>query len=176
MPPLANRLGIHWLKSELEDLSFKYLRPELFKEIQNNLASNSEDREEYIKVTNTELTRSLEESGVSASVKGRSKHLFSIWNKMERQNLSFEEVHDLIGFRIIVPTLRSCYETLGIIHAKWKPVPGRFKDYIAMPKPNLYQSLHTTVIGPKGNRIEIQIRTPEMNRIAEQGIASSLEI
>ncbi|MCL4149456.1 UNVERIFIED_CONTAM: hypothetical protein GTU68_018192, partial [Idotea baltica] len=170
--PLANRLGIHWLKSELEDISFRYLRPELYNDIFSNLALSEQGREDFINATNKELTRSLEEAGVSASVKGRSKHLFSIWNKMERQNLTFEEVHDLIGFRIIVPTLRSCYETLGIIHAKFKPVPGRFKDYIAMPKPNLYQSLHTTVIGTNGNRIEIQIRTPDMHRIAEQGIAA----
>lgn len=170
--PLANRLGIHWLKSELEDLCFKYLRPALYESISEKLADSETSREEYIKLTANEIVRTLEEAGVSAAVTGRSKHYFSIWNKMERQNLTFEEVHDLIGFRIIVPTLRSCYEGLGIIHAKWKPAPGRFKDYIAMPKPNMYQSLHTTVIGPKGHRIEVQIRTPEMNRVAEEGIAA----
>ncbi|MBX7137846.1 MAG: bifunctional (p)ppGpp synthetase/guanosine-3',5'-bis(diphosphate) 3'-pyrophosphohydrolase [Oligoflexia bacterium] len=170
--PLANRLGIQWLKSELEDLCLRYLRPELFKLIQENFDSSSSQRADYIAETTKEIQRVLSEAGVSASVKGRSKHFYSVWRKMEKDNLAFEDVYDLLGFRVLVPSLRACYESLGIIHSQWKPVPKRFKDYIAMPKPNMYQSLHTTVIGPKGHRIEIQIRTPEMDKIAEEGIAA----
>lgn len=170
--PLANRLGLHWLKSELEDLSFKYLRPELYSQILARFDQDRAEREEYIQNTTERIVKMLEEAGVSASVKGRAKHFYSIWQKMERSNISFDEVNDALGFRVIVPTIRACYETLGVVHSQWKPVPGRFKDYIAMPKPNMYQSLHTTVIGSQGRRIEIQIRTPEMNRIAEEGIAA----
>lgn len=170
--PLANRLGLHWLKSELQDLCLLYLRPEIYKLIKENLARTKSERDNYVKDTITEIVRKLEKAGISGSIKGRSKHFYSIWQKMERQNLTLEEVHDLHGFRVIVASLRACYETLGVIHAAWKPVPGRFKDYIAMPKPNMYQSLHTTVIGPRGQRIEIQIRTPEMDRVADEGIAA----
>lgn len=170
--PLANRLGIQWLKSELEDNCLLYLRPELFELIRTSFDRTASERERYVEQVTQEISRLLEESGVSASVKGRSKHYYSIWQKMERDNLSFDEVYDLLGFRVLVPTLRACYETLGLVHANWKPVPNRFKDYIAMPKPNMYQSLHTTVIGPGGQRIEIQIRTPDMDRIAEEGIAA----
>lgn len=170
--PLANRLGIHWLKSELEDYCLLYLRPELHHLIKESFDRSSFEREAYLADTTREVVKRLEEAGVSASVKGRAKHFYSIWQKMEKSNLAFDEVTDLIGFRIIVPTVRACYESLGIIHAAWKPIPGRFKDYIAMPKPNMYQSLHTTVIGPNGQRVEFQIRTPEMNKIAEEGIAA----
>ena len=170
--PLAHRLGIYWIKSELEDLCLLSLRPEIYDSIKENLARTKAERDQYVRDTVQELSAHLEGAGISASVTGRSKHFNSIWEKMERSNLSFDEVHDLHGFRVIVPTLRACYETLGVIHAAWKPVPGRFKDYIAMPKPNMYQSLHTTVIGPEGSRIECQIRTPEMHRIAEEGIAA----
>ncbi len=170
--PLANRLGLHWIKSELEDLSFRYLRPELYVQIQEHSEVTQQQREAYIRSTTDRIVQLLESAGVSASVKGRAKHFFSIWQKMEKNNLGFEEVHDHLGFRIIVPTVRACYETLGVVHAEWKPVPGRFKDYIAMPKPNMYQSLHTTVIGPEGQRVEVQIRTPEMHKIAEEGIAA----
>ncbi len=170
--PLANRLGIFWLKSELEDLCLMALRPEIYRLIKDSFDSAARQRDEYIEATTKQLILKLEEAGVSASVKGRSKHFYSIWQKMERQNLAFEEIHDLLGFRILVPTVRACYESLGVVHAAWKPVPTRFKDYIAMPKPNMYQSLHTTVIGPQGQRIEIQIRTPEMNKVAEEGIAA----
>ena len=170
--PIANRLGIHWIKSELEDLCLKYLRPEIYEIIQKDFALTREQRDNYIALTAKAIVDVLEKSGVSASVTGRSKHFYSVWQKMERNKLAFEEVHDIIGFRVIVPTLRACYETLGIVHATWKPVPGRFKDYIAMPKPNMYQSLHTTAIGPEGRRIEIQIRTPDMHRVAEEGIAA----
>jgi guanosine-3',5'-bis(diphosphate) 3'-pyrophosphohydrolase len=170
--PLAHRLGIHWMKSELEDLCLLTLRPEIYSMIKENLARTKAERDAYVRDTVEELSRHLESMGISASITGRAKHFNSIWEKMERNNLGFEEVYDLHGFRVIVPTVRACYETLGIIHAEWKPVPGRFKDYVAMPKPNMYQSLHTTVIGPDGNRIECQIRTPEMHRIAEEGIAA----
>ena len=170
--PLANRLGIHWLKSELEDLCLFSIRPEIFALIKENFDKSAEERDDYITTTAKEIAKKLEESGISAAVKGRSKHYYSIWQKMEANNLPFDEVHDVLGFRIIVPSERACYETLGVIHAGYKPVPNRFKDYVAMPKPNMYQSLHTTVIGPEGQRIEVQIRTPEMNRVAEEGIAA----
>ncbi len=170
--PLANRLGIFWLKSELEDLCLKVLRPEIYRLIEDSLQSSKEEREKYVRETCQEIVEVLRQAGISAAVTGRPKHFYSIWRKMEKDNLGVEEVHDIHGFRIIVPTVRTCYEALGVIHSAWKPVPGRFKDYIAMPKPNMYQSLHTTVIGPGGQRIEIQIRTPEMNRIAEEGIAA----
>jgi GTP pyrophosphokinase len=170
--PLANRLGIHWLKSELEDLCLLYLRPELYHQIDDYLKKTAPGRDAYVERVTLEIQKTLNNAGVSASVKGRGKHLYSIWQKMEKDNLSFEDVYDLMGFRVIVPTVRACYESLGIVHATWKPVPGRFKDYIAMPKPNMYQSLHTTLIGPEGQRIEIQIRTPEMHRVAEEGIAA----
>lgn len=170
--PLANRLGIHWMKSELEDLCLKYLRPEIYKVIEESFNKTDEERQKYIDDTQNAILSELEKVGVSASVKGRIKHYASIWHKMVKHTLAFEEVHDVIGFRVVVPTVRGCYEALGVCHSSWKPVPGRFKDYIAMPKPNMYQSLHTTVIGPGGQRIEIQIRTPEMHRIAEEGIAA----
>jgi len=170
--PLANRLGINWLKSELEDLSLKYLHPEIFEQISGRFALESADTEGYLKTTETEIEQVLTEAGISASVSGRAKHAYSVWTKMERNKIGFEEVHDLIGFRVIVSSLRACYEALGVMHATWRPVPGRFKDYIAVPKPNMYQSLHTTVIGPEGRRVEVQVRTAEMHRIAEEGIAA----
>ena len=170
--PIANRLGIHWLKSELEDLCFYYLRPELYKQIEEFIKRSAPEREAYVERVSREIQETLAEAGVSASVKGRGKHFYSIWQKMEKDNVSFEEVYDLLGFRVVVPTVRACYEGLGIVHSKWKPVPNRFKDYVAMPKPNMYQSLHTTVIGPSGQRIEIQFRTPDMHKVAEEGIAA----
>lgn len=170
--PLANRLGIYWLKSELEDASLLFLRPEIYHLLRENLGKTAEERSQYIKDTCKAIAAALEENGVTGQVSGRAKHLFSVWQKMERNNLAFDEVHDLLGFRVLVGTLRACYETLGIVHSKWPPVPDRFKDYIAMPKPNMYQSLHTTVIGPAGHRVEVQIRTFDMHRIAEEGIAA----
>ncbi|MEZ4754859.1 MAG: bifunctional (p)ppGpp synthetase/guanosine-3',5'-bis(diphosphate) 3'-pyrophosphohydrolase [Bdellovibrionota bacterium] len=170
--PLANRLGIFWLKSELEDLCLKYLRPEIYELIESGLEADNTQRQDYITETSAKISQYLKEAGISAAVSGRRKHKFSVWEKMESKNLSLDEVHDLLGFRIIVPTVRACYEALGVVHSSLKPVPNRFKDYIAMPKPNMYQSLHTTVIGPLGERIELQIRTPEMHTIAEQGIAA----
>lgn len=170
--PLSNRLGIHWLKSELEDLCLLYLRPELYHQIEEHLKKTAPGRDAYVERVTLLIQKTLSDAGVSASVKGRGKHFYSIWQKMEKDNIALDQVYDLLGFRVIVPTVRACYETLGIVHSTWKPVPGRFKDYIAMPKPNMYQSLHTTLIGPEGQRIEIQIRTPDMNRVAEEGIAA----
>jgi len=170
--PLAHRLGINWMKSELEDLAFRYLKPEIFNSIKEKVSLKKKERSLYIDDVVRLLSRELEQNGVAADVKGRPKHFFSIYQKMERQGLIFDEIFDLIAFRILVPTTMDCYGALGVVHAAWKPIPGRFKDYIAMPKPNNYQSLHTTVIGPQGTRIEIQIRTPEMHEIAERGIAA----
>jgi GTP diphosphokinase / guanosine-3',5'-bis(diphosphate) 3'-diphosphatase len=170
--PLANRLGIHWLKSELEDLSMRYLRPTLYEELKASFEQTREQRSAYVQDTSTTLSQLFVDAGMSVSIKGRAKHFFSIWQKMERNNIGLDEIHDLMGFRVLVASLRECYEALGVVHAAWKPIPGRFKDYIAMPKPNMYQSLHTTVIGPGGHRVEIQIRTTEMNKIAEEGIAA----
>ncbi len=170
--PLANRLGIHWLKSDLQDYTLLYLRPEVYEYIRESFGVTAAERESYIELTSELLRNVLKEHGIEAKIKGRVKHFFSVWQKMEKNNLKFEEIHDLLGFRVLVHTLQDCYETLGVIHNAWKPVPGRFKDYIGMPKSNLYQSLHTTVIGPEGRRIEVQIRTEEMNSVAEEGIAA----
>jgi GTP pyrophosphokinase len=170
--PLANRLGIHWIKSELEDLCLKTLRPEIYNLISENYQKRGSEWNKYIEDVTLSVKQKLEENGISGSIKGRAKHYYSIWKKMEESNISFDEIYDILGFRIIVPTVRACYETLGVLHSNFKPVPGRFKDFIAMPKPNMYQSLHTTVIGPGGQRIELQIRTPEMNKVAEEGIAA----
>ena len=173
--PLANRLGIFWMKSELEDLSLRYLHPEVYQHLAEKTASKEKETAGYISEV-AGPSQQAEEFKARAEVSGRSKHLYSIYRKMQMQNLDFEEVYDLIAFRIIVDSVRDCYEALGIIHSLWKPVPGRFKDYIAMPKANMYQSLHTTVIGPAGKRIEVQIRTHEMHRIAEAGDRRPLEI
>ena len=170
--PLAHRLGIHWMKSELEDLAFRYLKPEIYEKVKQFVSQKRMERERYTNEVTTLIKRELEQNGISGDVTGRPKHFYSIYRKMERFGSSFEEIHDLIAFRVIVPTTMECYGALGAMHAAWKPVPGRFKDYIAMPKPNHYQSLHTTVIGPYGHRIEIQIRTSEMHEIAESGIAA----
>ena len=170
--PIAHRLGIYWLKSELEDLSFRYLNTSAYGSLKAFVATKRKEREEYIASVIEILSRRLDESGVKAEVTGRPKHFFSIHSKMQEMGLSFEEIYDLVAFRIIVDTVRECYEALGVVHANWKPVPGRFKDYIALPKVNMYQSLHTTVIGPRGQRMEVQIRTREMHKVAEEGIAA----
>lgn len=170
--PLAHRLGVHWIKSELEDLSLRYLRPDVYENIKRAVNKKKVEREQDIKKTISLLERIISEHGINGAVSGRPKHFFSIYEKMEREGLIFDEIYDLIAFRVIVPTLMECYTVLGIVHAKWKPIPGRFKDYIAMPKPNGYQSLHTTVIGSDGSRVEIQIRTHEMHEVAEKGIAA----
>jgi GTP pyrophosphokinase len=170
--PLANRLGISWVKTELEDLSFRYTKPREFQELENKVDRKKKDREKYIDDVVHIIEGKLKESGVEAQVGGRFKHFYSIYKKMRAQEIEFEQVPDVIAFRIITKEVGSCYGALGLIHQMWKPVPGRFKDFIAIPKANMYQSLHTTVIGPLSERIEIQIRTEEMHKIAEEGIAA----
>jgi len=170
--PLAHRLGIQWVKVELEDQSFRYLKPHDFKDISERLDHKKKDHERYIEEVKSILETKLAEASIGAKVTGRLKHHYSIYRKMRSNNLEFDQVHDLIAFRIITGSVTGCYEALGLVHAQWKPVPGRFKDYIAIPKPNMYQSLHTTAIGPYGERVEIQIRTDEMHRVAEEGIAA----
>ena len=170
--PIAHRLGIYWLKSELEDFSFRYLNPSAYATLKAYVAKTRAEREEYIQSVLEILSRRLKEAGVEAEVTGRPKHFFSIHSKMQQEELNFDQIYDLVAFRIIVPTLRECYEALGVVHANWKPIPGRFKDYIALPKANMYQSLHSTIIGPRGQRMEVQIRTREMHEVAELGIAA----
>ena len=170
--PLANRLGIQQFKSELEDLSFRYLESDAFEELAAALTKTKRERDKYIADVSKTLASRLAEQGFAADVAGRAKHLYSIWRKMKSQGLELEQIHDVIAFRVLVESVSDCYAALGVIHSKWTPVPGRFKDYIALPKPNMYQSLHTTVIGPGRERIEIQIRTHEMHRVAERGIAA----
>jgi guanosine-3',5'-bis(diphosphate) 3'-pyrophosphohydrolase len=171
--PLANRLGISWVKTELEDLSFKYLRPKDHAHLEEQIAKRKREREHYIEEVIELIEAKLKENGLTAvEVSGRFKHLYSIHKKMRSQGIDFDQIQDVIAFRIITKEMPSCYEALGLIHSMWKPVPGRFKDFIAIPKPNMYQSLHTTVIGPFGDRVEVQIRTEEMNKIAEEGIAA----
>jgi GTP pyrophosphokinase len=170
--PLAGRLGIDWIKTELEDLSFSYLDSDVYEEIISGLKRNEEERERYIKEVKDVIEEKLAELDLKGKVSGRPKHIYSIYKKMIVQNLDLEHIYDIIAFRIILSSIRECYEALGVIHSSWKPIPGRFKDYIGMPKANMYQSLHTTVIGPYGERVEIQIRTEEMHRIANEGIAA----
>jgi len=170
--PLAHRLGIYWLKSELEDCAFRYLNPSAYSMLKAFVAKTRSEREEYTRSVIEILSQRLTEAGVQAEVTGRPKHFYSIHSKMQDEDLSFDQIYDLVAFRIIVGSVRECYEALGLVHANWKPIPGRFKDYIALPKLNMYQSLHTTVIGPRGQRIEIQIRTREMHEVAEDGIAA----
>jgi GTP pyrophosphokinase len=170
--PLANRLGIQAFKSELEDLSFKYLEPEACADLVAQMSQTKRERDKYITEVCKTLSSRLAEQGFAAEIYGRSKHLYSVFRKMKSQQTGLEGVHDLIAFRVLVESVSDCYAALGVIHSQWTPVPGRFKDYVALPKPNMYQSLHTTVIGPGRERIEIQIRTHEMHRVAERGIAA----
>jgi guanosine-3',5'-bis(diphosphate) 3'-pyrophosphohydrolase len=170
--PIAHRLGIYWLKSELEDAAFRYINPTAYATLKAHVARTMAESEEYIRTVIGIITQRLEEAGVKAEVTGRPKNIYSIHRKMQEEGLHFDQVYDLVAFRIIVATLRECYEALGVAHASWKPIPGRFKDYIALPKANMYQSLHTTVIGPQGQRMEVQIRTAEMHKVAEEGIAA----
>jgi guanosine-3',5'-bis(diphosphate) 3'-pyrophosphohydrolase len=170
--PIAGRMGIYWLKSELEDLCLYYLEPEIYERIKSELAERRDTREKFIREVIEILSEKLKEAGIQATIKGRQKHLYSIYKKMKEQNLTPNQVYDIVAFRVIVSSLKECYEVLGIIHAAWKPVLGRFKDYISLPKANMYQSLHSTVIGPLGQRMEVQIRTWEMDRVAEEGIAA----
>lgn len=170
--PLANRLGIGWIKNELEDLCLKHLKPDVYETLRVRVAKRDEDRQQYIHEVMELVKRAMDEAGLPGEVYGRPKHLYGIYQKMEKQSISFEEVYDLAALRIVTDTKMSCYALLGVIHSLWRPIPGRFKDYIAIPKSNLYQSLHTTVVGPKGEHVEFQIRTDEMHRVAEDGIAA----
>ncbi|MBE2253054.1 MAG: bifunctional (p)ppGpp synthetase/guanosine-3',5'-bis(diphosphate) 3'-pyrophosphohydrolase [Myxococcus sp.] len=170
--PLANRLGISWIKTELEDLSFRYTRPKDFFELEARINRKKKDREKYIDDVVELINGRLKEAGITAQVTGRFKHMYSIHKKMRSQGIDFDQVPDVIAFRVITHDVGQCYGALGLMHQQWKPVPGRFKDFIAIPKANMYQSLHTTVIGPLSERIEIQIRTEEMHRVAEEGIAA----
>ncbi|HAI85686.1 MAG TPA: (p)ppGpp synthetase [Firmicutes bacterium] len=170
--PLAHRLGMWRIKWELEDLALRYLEPRAYYELVEKVATKRQEREGHIEEARQTLAAALEEIGVSAEIQGRPKHFYSIYQKMIKQGKDFSEIWDLMGLRVIVGTLRECYAVLGAIHSIWKPIPGRFKDYVAMPKSNMYQSLHTTVIGPRGEPLEIQIRTWEMHRTAEYGIAA----
>ena len=170
--PLAGRMGIYWLKSTLEDLSLFYLEPKIYEDIRVGIAHRREAQAKFIREIKEILSKRLREAKIKATIKGRHKHFFSIYQKMMEQDLNIDQVYDVIAFRIIVNSVKECYEVLGLIHSMWKPVAGRFKDYISLPKANMYQSLHTTVITSLGERMEIQIRAWDMDRIAEEGIAS----
>lgn len=170
--PIANRLGISSIKYELEDLCLRYLHPDIYYKLGSKVQRTKKDREKYIEEVTELIQEKLKEYDLHGTVTGRPKHFYSIYKKMERRKIEFEQIHDLIAFRILLDNITECYKALGVIHATYKPVPGRFKDYIAIPKANKYQSLHTTVIGPHGERIEIQIRTHEMHQVAENGIAA----
>jgi GTP pyrophosphokinase len=171
--PLASRLGIDWLKRELEDLSFSVLHPEEYKDLINRVDSSLMDRENYVSEIKALLSKELLKHGVkSFKVLGRPKHVLSIYRKLQVQQIPLEKVYDKVAFRIILKNVQDCYQTLGMIHSLWTPIDSRIKDYIAHPKPNMYQSLHTSVIGPSGDFMEIQIRTEEMDKIAKEGIAA----
>lgn len=170
--PLANRLGISWMKSELEDLSLRFLEPEKYADLAGRITAQKEERNRYVDQVAEQIRELLAESTIKGEVTGRYKHFYSVYKKMERTGVDLDQIYDLTAFRVLVDSVRACYEVLGLIHATWKPIPGRFKDYIAMPKSNMYQSLHSTVIGPFGERMEVQIRTHEMHRIAEEGVAA----
>ena len=170
--PISARLGIYWIKNELEESSFKYLQTEEHNRIQSLTAKSSAEREKYMETVKDYIKKKMEKSNLKCEVLGRNKNYFSIYNKMVSQNLPFEEIYDIIAFRIVLDSISQCYEALGFIHSMWKPIDHKFKDYIARPKPNMYQSLHTTVVGPFGERIEIQIRTWDLDRVAKSGIAA----
>jgi GTP pyrophosphokinase len=170
--PLANRLGLYRVKMDLDDLSLKYLKPDIYNQIVHGIKEHRTLGKEYIDQVISILQDILDSNGIQGRINGRQKHIFSIFDKMQKQNLSLEQVYDLIAFRVIVQSVKDCYAMLGLIHSTWTPIPGRFKDYISMPKGNMYQSLHTTVVGPDGEHIEIQIRTEEMHKVAEYGVAA----
>lgn len=170
--PLANRLGIWQIKWELEDLSFRYLEPELYKQIAGMVDERRINREQYISRVADKLKAELRARGIEAEVSGRPKHIYSIWRKMKRKGVNFDQIYDVQAVRVLVNEIADCYATLGIVHTLWRPIPGEFDDYIATPKDNLYRSLHTAVIGPEGKTIEIQIRTDEMHQDAELGVAA----
>ena len=170
--PLAHRLGIHAIKWELEDLAFATLHPRKYKEIKQLVAQQRDEREVYVNQAGDFLSRELGEVGIEAEISGRAKHFYSIYTKMTKKGREFNEIFDLTAMRVIVGSVKDCYGAIGVIHSLWKPLPGRFKDFVAMPKANMYQALHTTVIGPEGKPLEIQIRTREMHDLAEYGIAA----
>ena len=170
--PIAARLGIYWIKNELEETSFKFIQPDDYANIESLVSKSKTDREKYIDMVKGLIVQKMASAGLGCEVLGRNKNYYSIYTKMITQNLPFEEIYDIIAFRIVLETISQCYEALGHIHSMWKPIDHKFKDYIARPKPNMYQSLHTTVIGPIGERIEIQIRTTEMDRVAKSGVAA----
>lgn len=170
--PLANRLGISWMKIELEDNSLRYLHPKIFSELEEKVARKELESRDFIDSVIKLVRRNLDHHAISGQISGRLKHLYSIYRKMVRRDIAFEQIYDIIAFRILVDNKAACYNVLGIIHSLWRPVPSRFKDFISMPKANMYQSLHTTVIGPDGRHVEFQIRTVEMHQVAEMGIAA----
>lgn len=170
--PLAGRMGISSWKIELEDLCFRYYRPEVYYSLVQHVKKTEAEQGRYIEDVKSKISKELTKAGFKSEVYGRSKHLWSIYRKMQSRNIDYEQVYDVLAFRVLVGSVAECYAALGLVHSLWKPIPGRFKDFIAMPKTNNYQSLHTTVIGPGGERIEIQIRTQEMNLVAERGIAA----
>jgi GTP pyrophosphokinase len=170
--PIAARLGIYWIKKELEDISFSYTHPEEYQKIKRLVSTNQADREVYIREVKSTISDILNHANLPCTVTGRYKQFYSIYQKMVSQKLEFEQVYDIIAFRVILDTIPQCYEALGLIHSKWRPIPYKFKDYIGFPKPNGYKSLHTTVIGPYAERMEVQIRTHEMEQVANSGIAA----
>ncbi len=170
--PIAARLGIYWMKYELEETSFKHILPDEYARIENYISKSRAERDKYIETVKSFIKSKLDEANLRYEIMGRNKTFYSIYQKMVSQNLPFEEIYDITAFRIILDTVPQCYEALGLIHALWKPIDHKFKDYIGRPKTNMYQSLHTTVIGPYGERIEIQIRNWEMDRVANSGIAA----
>src|SRR5215213_7482707 len=170
--PLAHRLGIHAIKWELEDLAFHTLHPRKYNEIRQLVSQQREERDAYVERAGDYLTKELKAVGIEADISGRAKHFYSIYSKMTKKGREFNEIYDLTAMRVLVGSVKDCYGAIGVIHSLWKPLPGRFKDWVAMPKFNMYQALHTTVIGPEGRPLEIQIRTLEMHRTAEFGVAA----
>ena len=170
--PLANRLGLYSLKWELEDLGFKYLHPEEYHELVEGINKKREERLKFIEKIMDDIRVELKRQKIDAEVTGRAKHLYSIYRKMKRDNKTLDQIYDLFALRILVNSIKDCYAALGVVHEMYNPMPGRFKDYIAVPKPNMYQSIHTTLVGDKGTPFEVQLRTWDMHRIAEYGIAA----
>ena len=170
--PIAMRLGISKIKVELDDLSLKYLKPDVYYDLVDKVSLKKSERQDFVNGIVKQVKQHMEDAGIQAQVDGRIKHFFSIYKKMVNQGKTIDQIYDLFAVRILVDNVKDCYAALGVIHEMYKPIPGRFKDYIAMPKPNMYQSLHTTLIGPSGQPFEIQIRTYEMHKTAEYGIAA----